>query len=1067
MANDPRRVVLVSERGPATTVIEGGGTSMLIQASDGTALIGFTLRGNSSGQGAVECFFDDNVLIANNILVSNEIGIYAGGTERTRVFNNTFVANEIAVVSGMLGRLDIRNNIFVDNGTAADILYAFGAGVAVYNDFHDNRVDVVRHENSYTEQFDDTVEHNYSFDPEFVSFVEANPAISNFRLRPGSRVIDAGDPYLVLRSSETPWLGSSMQWIDADGTRADLGAFGGPFPGGWANDDHDADGVPDSIDSDDDNDCLADNREDTNGNGIYEPSRETNPLDADSDDDGLTDGNCGSEDLNANGSWDPEFGETDPRQADSDGDGIPDGTEKGLSAPEGADTDLAVFAPDLDPATTTDPLNADTDGDGLLDGTEDTDRNGRRDSDETDPLVADTDGDGYSDGDEITRNTDPLDPGSMPNHAPEIQVMSVVQRSDGSGRVETWFIGRDLEDDACSLVTVEVSADGQTWVTVEPLADDPRHSAGETMIFPAIGGSYAFVWDAKTVWGAAEHGSVLLRLRASDGSCVGELVTSQAFAIDTLAPRLDIQVPAITADPVIPAILADDGHDPAPVLESWLDGWPYHGGAIETEGHHELRAIVCDRFGNQATSEARFVVDRTPPSIHFEGVADGGRYGSAVTVRWEVADVIDPAPTATGTIFSPHVFDVSGWHTVQVTATDAAGNTAAKSCSFGIYDLDDVSGLLAAMAIDAGLRDSLLAKIESALAARGRGSLNAAVNQLEAFVHAVEAQSGKKIGSADAARLVDFASEVIALLKSSWNVLALGEVVIAAGDPALAAPADLVATLERNAVSRAVLELYQAQGPGRGRTFSGPEVDGFLAEAEKRGIEVVAAMAVLNEGIDPGDAGHVAHLSGIAQDVMRDHPSIVGILLTDLEAAGEAAAVTALVQSMRQVVSEREMPLAVQIPCPASEQQIVALATIHGQDLRSLATIVDTLYLDTDVLSDSDGDGRPDRDPTASGEAVDFVASLGLSPGLVVVIPTHDIREPFDDLNDDGTLSAGETFTDLDNDRVWGVSIAQTPERITATVSALPGDVIRGIAIRRYADTSAAEWAAFLNSSPR
>jgi hypothetical protein len=277
----------------------------------------------------------------------------------------------------------------------------------------------------------------------------------------------------------------------------------------------------------------------------------------------------------------------------------------------------------------------------------------------------------------------------------------------------------------------------------------------------------------------------------------------------------------------------------------------------------------------------------------------------------------------------------------------------------------------------------------------------------------------------------------------------------------------LIATLERNAVSRAVLELYQAEGPGRGRTFSGPGVDGFLAEAEKRGIEVVAAMAVLTEGIDPGDAGHVAHLSEIARDVIRDYSSVVGILLTDLEAGGEAAAVTALVQSMRLAVSEREVPLAVQIRCPSSEEQIAALATNHGQDVRSLAAIVDSLYLDADVLKDSDGDGRPDRDPTASGEAVKFVASLGLAAGLVVVMPTHDIREPFDDLDADGTLSTGETFADLDGDGVWGVTLAQTPERITATVSALPGAVISGIAISRYADTSAAEWAAFLNSSPR
>jgi len=56
----------------------------------------------------------------------------------------------------------------------------------------------------------------------------------------------------------------------------------------------------------------------------------TDPTDADSDDDGLADG---QEDRNANGRVDP--GETDPNKSDSDGDGTPDGAEA-TGAPSGA-----------------------------------------------------------------------------------------------------------------------------------------------------------------------------------------------------------------------------------------------------------------------------------------------------------------------------------------------------------------------------------------------------------------------------------------------------------------------------------------------------------------------------------------------------------------------------------------------------------------------------------------------------------------------------------------------------------------------------------------------------------
>lgn len=129
---------------------------------------------------------------------------------------------------------------------------------------------------------------------------------------------------------------------------------------------------------DSDSDGLLDSLEYTIG---------TDPFDKDTDDDGLIDGNIGSEDLNVNGIVDP--GETDPNNPDTDGDGIFDGTEKGLTEPETEDTDLSAghFIPDADPSTTTDPTNPDTDGDGISDGDEDLNRNGSYDPNqgETDP----------------------------------------------------------------------------------------------------------------------------------------------------------------------------------------------------------------------------------------------------------------------------------------------------------------------------------------------------------------------------------------------------------------------------------------------------------------------------------------------------------------------------------------------------------------------------------------------------------------------------------------------------------------------------------------------------------
>ncbi|MFP4446138.1 MAG: C25 family cysteine peptidase [Desulfosudaceae bacterium] len=130
---------------------------------------------------------------------------------------------------------------------------------------------------------------------------------------------------------------------------------------------------------------ITDTDTDIDGDGLADDLEMiscTDPDDADTDDDGILDGD---EDLNSNGQVDE--GETDPCRADTDGDGIQDGTERGYTSGDPSDTDPDVFQPDLDPDTTTDPLNTDTDGDGLDDGREDANHNGRVDDGETDPTV--------------------------------------------------------------------------------------------------------------------------------------------------------------------------------------------------------------------------------------------------------------------------------------------------------------------------------------------------------------------------------------------------------------------------------------------------------------------------------------------------------------------------------------------------------------------------------------------------------------------------------------------------------------------------------------------------------
>ncbi len=155
----------------------------------------------------------------------------------------------------------------------------------------------------------------------------------------------------------------------------------------------------DPLDSTDDGGFGAVDTDKDGLNAQQEALTGTSDQDADSDDDGLTDGQEVLILL------------TNPLSPDSDGDGIYDGTEAGMFVPvaggtgyTGTDVAVGFFVADADPLSTTNPKSKDTDAGGKADGAEDSNRNGMIDADETDPNNAaddnaqqDCDGDGLSD----------------------------------------------------------------------------------------------------------------------------------------------------------------------------------------------------------------------------------------------------------------------------------------------------------------------------------------------------------------------------------------------------------------------------------------------------------------------------------------------------------------------------------------------------------------------------------------------------------------------------------------------------------------------------------------------
>ncbi len=157
----------------------------------------------------------------------------------------------------------------------------------------------------------------------------------------------------------------------------------------------------------------------------------TDPNDADSDDDGVLDGDEIDNDGNINIDSDGD-GLINALDADSDNDGLLDGTEVGLTEADiSADTDVSAgkFIADADPPQPgdppnrprfTDPTNPNTDDGTASDGAEDVNRNGRVDDGETnpseladdlpgDPVPSDRDNDGLSDDEEAFIGSDPDD----------------------------------------------------------------------------------------------------------------------------------------------------------------------------------------------------------------------------------------------------------------------------------------------------------------------------------------------------------------------------------------------------------------------------------------------------------------------------------------------------------------------------------------------------------------------------------------------------------------------------------------------------------------------------------
>jgi len=246
-------------------------------------------------------------------------------------------------------------------------------------------------------------------------------------------------------------------------------------------------GADDSTLIDSDKDGLSD---------IFEVAIGTNPMDADTDDDGVIDG----QEPNPADDTDGD-GLINALDVDSDNDGLYDGTELGLpcSNPATDNTKHHCIADGDKGATTTSPLDPDTDHGGIKDGSEDTNLNGQVDAGETDPtpthggddsMNADTDGDGLTDVLETAIGTNPMDAdsdddgvidGQEPNFADDTdgdgKINALDPDSDNDGLFDGTELGKDCSNPATDAAKNQCVADADNTTKTNPLDPDTDHGS--------------------------------------------------------------------------------------------------------------------------------------------------------------------------------------------------------------------------------------------------------------------------------------------------------------------------------------------------------------------------------------------------------------------------------------------------------------------------------------------------------------------------------------------------------------------------------------------------------------
>jgi hypothetical protein len=240
------------------------------------------------------------------------------------------------------------------------------------------------------------------------------------------------------------------------------------------------------------------------------------------------------------------------------------------------------------------------------------------------------------------------------------------------------------------------------------------------------------------------------------------------------------------SDVSIPCAASDSGSGLANPADASFNVTTSVPAGTETNNAFTNSHAVLDKVGNSATAGpiGGNMVDKKPPSIVInQPTATPYVHSATLTLNYAVTDggsgvgVVIPTmngSTTVGGLGLPSGRMINlltllplGSNTFAISATDNVGNGSSASVTFTIIVtpqsiIDDITQFLASGAISANIANSLLAKLNNALAARNRGQCGPAGNIYQAFINEVNAQTGKGITPAAAAILIADAQYLIA-----------------------------------------------------------------------------------------------------------------------------------------------------------------------------------------------------------------------------------------------------------------------------------------------------------------